>query len=152
MKLFFVSLLLLSTSAWAQIDSHILGTWQGQLTYEDQDGAVTTCAASNTFSVEDDMFKMRQILTGNCDWSIVLTMQLRGQEIWYDGVKIGRFIGDNAFEFTRLPVEDRVTYSASMITDNAEGNRAVFLDRTDYGDGCWDSLSGEMVKAPAPLL
>lgn len=145
----------LSTVAWAQIESHVLGTWQGELAYTDAEGTEAACTARNLFAVEENKLILHQVLGGDCDWESHIEFALQDREVWQDGVKIGEFIGDNSLEIKDFNLNGEGLFTLKITVDNEEGTHALYSDRTDYGEGFWDSLSGEMVKAetaPEPLL
>ena len=152
-KLLMMALLFLGTNAFAQMESAVLGAWQGQLEYTDAEGTAATCSATNTFTVADDKLLMTQELGGDCDWQGQAEFDLQGQEIWQDGVKIGEITAD-AIAVKDYKIDEDSVFSFTITVDSENAAHAVYSDHTDYGEGYWDSLQGELTKreTPGPLL
>lgn len=152
-KLFIVAFLFFGMNALAQMDSAVLGSWQGQLEYTDAEGTTAICTAANRFMIADDKLIFHQILGGDCDWEGQVEFDLQGEEIWQDGVKIGD-ITPNSIEIKGFNIDEGSVFSLSLMVDGENATHAVYSDRTDYGEGYWDSLQGELMKCetPGPLL
>lgn len=151
-KLLMIALLLLGSQSFAQMDSTILGAWQGEMTYTDAEGTTVTCAGTNTLTMSEDKLLFDQVLGGDCEFESHLEFDVQGEGVWQDGVQIGEMTA-NSLEVKNFKIDDG-TYSVSLKVDSENPAQAEFSDHTDYGDGFWDSLQGQLKKCetPGPLL